>query len=90
MFTEAAHPAGDPRRHPLHLGALVALFARVAAWVLLTTAVIGFQIRVVGQAPMAARFAGFSQNGTIWFYAALRRRSPASPACSKSPARSAS
>ncbi len=33
---------------------------------MLTRSVIGFQLRVVGQAPRAARFAGFSQERLIW------------------------
>jgi simple sugar transport system permease protein len=50
----------------LHVGFLVALFVAVAAWVLLTRAIVGFQVRVVGQAPAAARFAGFSRRRMIW------------------------
>jgi general nucleoside transport system permease protein len=51
----------------LHLGAMFAVLAVVGGWVLLSRAVIGFQLRVVGQAPAAARHAGFSQNKLIWF-----------------------
>ncbi|MDJ1157058.1 ABC transporter permease [Chelatococcus sp. SYSU_G07232] len=50
----------------LHLGALVALGVAVAAWLLLSRTVVGFQIEVVGQAPAAARFAGFSGKRTVW------------------------
>jgi ABC-type uncharacterized transport system permease subunit len=28
--------------------------------------VVGFQVRVVGAAPQAARYGGFSRNGTVW------------------------
>jgi general nucleoside transport system permease protein len=51
----------------LHAGALVALFVAVAGWVLLTRTIVGFEVRVVGQAPAAARFAGFSRTRMIWF-----------------------
>ncbi len=50
----------------VHLGVVVALLAGVIGWVVLTRSVIGFQLRVLGQAPRAARFAGFSQNRLIW------------------------
>jgi simple sugar transport system permease protein len=32
----------------------------------MTRAVIGFQVKVVGQAPLAARFGGFSGKRTVW------------------------
>jgi simple sugar transport system permease protein len=34
---------------------------------MMSRTIIGFQVRVVGEAPAAARFAGFSQKGMIWF-----------------------
>lgn len=42
----------------VHLGVIVALIAVIAAYVLLTRHLLGFQIRVSGLAPRAARFAG--------------------------------
>lgn len=51
----------------LHVGALFAALAVAAGWVLLSRSFIGFQIRVVGQAPLAASYAGFSQKRLIWF-----------------------
>ncbi len=51
----------------LHLGAVFALLAVAAGWVVLTRAVIGFQLRVAGLAPAAAKHAGFNQNRLIWF-----------------------
>ncbi len=42
-----------------------ALVAAVAAWFLLRKTLTGFQIRVLGQAPRAGAFAGFSQNRMI-------------------------
>lgn len=51
----------------VHLGALVALAAVAGAWVLIGRSFVGFQIKVVGQAPAAAEYAGFSRNRIIWF-----------------------
>jgi general nucleoside transport system permease protein len=51
----------------LHVGALVALLVALAGWVLMSRTIIGFEVKVVGQAPAAARFAGFSQGRMIWF-----------------------
>ncbi|CCQ74703.1 ABC transporter permease [Magnetospira sp. QH-2] len=51
----------------LHLGALVALVAVGLAWLAFGRHMLGFQLRVIGQAPRAARFAGFSEKGTVWF-----------------------
>jgi ABC-type uncharacterized transport system permease subunit len=50
-----------------HVGALAALLAVAVAWILLHSHMIGFQIKVVGQAPRAARFAGFSNARIVWF-----------------------
>ncbi|MFT5113145.1 MAG: ABC-type uncharacterized transport system permease subunit [Parasphingorhabdus sp.] len=50
----------------LHLGFLLALFVVVAAWVLISRTLIGFQLKVMGSAPAAGQYAGFSQNKTIW------------------------
>jgi ABC-type uncharacterized transport system permease subunit len=49
-----------------HIGFLVALFAVAVAWVLLQWHLVGFAIKVLGQAPRAARFAGFSANRLVW------------------------
>ena len=51
----------------LHLGWLAALFAVLAAWVMMAKTLIGFEVKVLGQAPDAGRYAGFSQKGIIWF-----------------------
>ena len=50
----------------LHLGSLLALAAIVAAWVVIGRTLVGFQIKVIGMAPQAAAFAGFSRNRMIW------------------------
>jgi simple sugar transport system permease protein len=50
----------------LHAGALLALAAVAAAWVVVARSLIGFQVKVVGLAPMAARYAGFSAKRMVW------------------------
>jgi len=45
----------------------LALLAVPLASVLLGRTLAGFRIRVVGLAPGAARYAGFSERGTVWF-----------------------
>jgi len=51
----------------LHIGLLITIAVVVAAWVLLSRTLIGFQVKVVGAAPRAARFAGFKQPRLVWF-----------------------
>jgi general nucleoside transport system permease protein len=50
----------------IHLGCLVAPLVAIATWLLLAKSVLGFQLRVVGQAPRAARFGGFRESRLIW------------------------
>jgi simple sugar transport system permease protein len=50
----------------VHLGSLFAVLAAVGCWVLLARTLIGFQLRVVGVAPRAARYAGFKEKGSVW------------------------
>jgi ABC-type uncharacterized transport system permease subunit len=51
----------------LHLGVLISLLVVGGAWLLLGKSLVGFQLKVLGQAPRAARYAGFSNNKLIWF-----------------------
>jgi len=51
----------------LHMGALIAVLVVAVATVLLRNTVKGFEIRVVGAAPKAARFAGFSADHMVLF-----------------------
>jgi ABC-type uncharacterized transport system permease subunit len=51
----------------LHIGALVALVVVAAAWTILGRTIKGFEIRVVGAAPKAARFAGFDADRLVLF-----------------------
>lgn len=50
----------------LHLGVAVALAVALVGWFALTATILGFQLRVQGSAPRAARFAGFSDKRIIW------------------------
>lgn len=50
----------------VHLGVLLAAVAAVIGWIVLMRSMLGFQLRVQGEAPRAARFAGFSQHRLIW------------------------
>jgi simple sugar transport system permease protein len=49
----------------LHLGAIIALLVVAAVTILLGRTIKGFEIRVVGAAPRAARFGGFNSNQLI-------------------------
>jgi simple sugar transport system permease protein len=51
----------------LHLGVLFAFVLAIIMAFALPTTLKGFQIRTVGQAPKAARFAGFGANGMVLF-----------------------
>src|SRR5580704_12663848 len=49
----------------LHYGAVIALLVVIGATILLGRTIRGFEIRVVGAAPRAARFGGFNANQLI-------------------------
>jgi general nucleoside transport system permease protein len=49
-----------------HIGMLIAIGVALAAWWLLRKHIFGHQVRVFGEAPRAARFAGYSENGVVW------------------------
>ncbi|MFP7673909.1 ABC transporter permease [Marivita sp. S0852] len=51
----------------MHLGVLTAFLAVILAYVLLTRHIQGFNIRLSGEAPRAARFAGVSPARTVFF-----------------------
>jgi general nucleoside transport system permease protein len=51
----------------IHLGAIFALVAIGGVWLLLSKGLTGFKLKIVGSAPDAARFAGFSENRMVWF-----------------------
>lgn len=50
----------------VHLGVPLAFLIAIVAWFVLSRTVFGFQVRVVGAAPHAARYGGFNENRTIW------------------------
>lgn len=50
----------------VHLGVLFALILPFAFWLLMSRSVFGYQVRVVGSAPQAARHGGFDAKQTIW------------------------
>jgi ABC-type uncharacterized transport system permease subunit len=50
----------------VHLGVAIALILPFLFWILMSRSVFGFQIRVVGSAPHAARYGGFDAKQTIW------------------------
>jgi simple sugar transport system permease protein len=51
----------------VHLGALLALIAALGLAYVMGSMLKGFEIRVIGNAPRAGRFAGFSRNRTVLF-----------------------
>jgi len=50
----------------LHLGALIALLFVGIGWILLSRTLLGYQIKVTGDAPAAGEHAGFSHKKIIW------------------------
>ncbi len=50
----------------VHLGIAIAVILPFLFWALMSRSVFGFQIRVVGSAPHAARHGGFDAKQTIW------------------------
>jgi len=51
----------------VHLGVLAAVIAVGVCWLIHAKTLLGFQLRVLGQAPRAAAYAGFSGEGLTWF-----------------------
>jgi ABC-type uncharacterized transport system permease subunit len=51
----------------LNIGFPLALAFAALAWWLLARTLIGFQLKVAGLAPVAARYAGFSSRRVLWF-----------------------
>ena len=70
MFSDAA---AAPRIEGtyVHLGVAAAPLVAVGLWVMLERSVLGFQFRVLGAAPRAARFAGFSEARLVWIAMAV-------------------
>jgi simple sugar transport system permease protein len=66
MFSDAATMPILLSGTRLHLGTAIALGVVLLGWLLLGKSLLGFQLKVVGQAPRAARYAGFSDKALIW------------------------
>ena len=66
MFHGAARLSPILEGTRLHLGAVIALVVVLLAWLALARSLFGFQVKVIGQAPQAARYAGFSQRRMVW------------------------
>lgn len=66
MFTEAGTNPNLVEGTRLHFGVFLAFIVAVLGWLLLTRSLLGFQLRVQGYAPRAARFAGFSESKLVW------------------------
>ncbi len=47
-------------------GLVIAFILMLGFWLLVSRSVFGFEVRVVGAAPSAARYAGFNASRTIW------------------------
>ena len=61
--------AGIPKLFPphrVHIGFAVAVLLALVAWVFLARSRAGFRIQAAGEAPLAARYAGFSSREGIW------------------------
>lgn len=66
LFQNAARmPALIPHTRA-HIGFIAAILAALLAQLALARHIIGYQIRVIGAAPAAARFAGFSETRIVW------------------------
>jgi ABC-type uncharacterized transport system, permease component len=50
----------------VHAGVPIAIVVALIAWFVMSRSVFGYQMKVVGAAPHAARYGGFSENRTIW------------------------
>lgn len=66
LFSEAARLPNIIPGTIVHLGVPIAIVVAVIAWFIMSRSVFGYQMRVVGAAPHAARYGGFSENKTIW------------------------
>lgn len=51
----------------VHIGALFAVLAALALFFMMSRSLKGFEIRIMGSAPRAGLFSGFSPTRTVWF-----------------------
>jgi len=66
LFAEAARLPTIIPGTIVHLGVPIAALVALLVWFIMSRTVFGYQMRVVGTAPHAARYGGFSENKTIW------------------------
>jgi len=66
MFSDAAAAPKLIEDSNVHIGVLLAPLIAIGLWFMLEKSLLGFQFRVLGQAPRAARFAGFSEDRLVW------------------------
>ena len=66
VFSEAARLPNMIPGTIVHWGVPVAIIVALVVWFVMSRSVFGYRIKVVGVAPKAARYAGFSTNATIW------------------------
>ncbi len=66
LFSDAALAPRLVEDSNVHIGVALAPLVAVGLWFMLGRSVLGFQFRVLGQAPRAARFAGFNENRLVW------------------------
>ncbi len=66
MFSESALLPGILAGTRLNLGMPITVLVVLVVWFLMARTLFGFQVTVIGQAPAAARFAGFSKRAMIW------------------------
>ena len=66
LFADAAEAPRLIAGTSVHLGVALAPLVAAGLWLMLERSLLGFQLRVLGQAPRAARFAGFSEPRLVW------------------------
>ena len=66
LFPDAAEAPRLIGGTDVHYGVLLAPLLAAGGWLVLERSLLGFQFRVLGQAPRAARFAGFSEPRLVW------------------------
>lgn len=66
LFADAAEAPRLIAGTNVHIGVALAPLAAAGLWLMLERSILGFQFRVLGQAPRAARFAGFSEPRLVW------------------------
>lgn len=67
MFHEAALLPILLEGTRLNVGTVITFAILITLWILMARTIIGFQVKVVGQAPDAAKYAGFNQRKITWF-----------------------